>query len=358
MSSQIDIPVQNIPTEISNTPPKEAAKTIFTEIKKYFIVVAILFIAAAISGYFYAKSQKPNYKSALTFALDAGSDGGDGSSVAGLANQLGFSVGGSGNVFSDENITGIMMSRRMIEKVLSSGGVVNHVDAPMAEHFLNYSELRNELPANSKLKTVHFKMGDSLQNHSIEQKKLLFMIYQSFYKNIISVSKPEKRSNIYKVEVTSPNEEFTKVFTDKLVKETDLYYSEICTKKAKDIIDILEKRVDNMRSNLGSSLVEKAVIQDQDINVAMYKALVPVEQKQFNIETYSMSYQELYKNLEIARFQYLKKIPLMQIIDKAEYPMIEDRLSGVLSAAIFAFAATILILVILILKIELTKNKH
>jgi hypothetical protein len=59
---------------------------------------------------------------------------------------------------------------------------------------------------------------------------------------------------------------------------------------------------------------------------------------------YGAAYGEMFKNLELARFQYLNEIPLMQIIDAANYPM-EKVTSGKLKMAVlFALLAELLIL--------------
>ena len=76
-----------------------------------------------------------------------------------------------------------------------------------------------------------------------------------------------------------------------------------------------------MKSNVNSSIGNRAEIQDVNLNPAFSAAQVPVLKQQANIQVYSGAYAEMFKNLEIARYQYLKEIPLMQIIDAADYPM-------------------------------------
>ena len=72
----------------------------------------------------------------------------------------------------------------------------------------------------------------------------------------------------------------------------------------------------------------------------------PVLKQQTNIQVYGAAYGEMFKNLELARFQYLNEIPLMQIIDKANYPMEIIKLGKLKAAILFAFLAELLILVV------------
>jgi hypothetical protein len=43
----------------------------------------------------------------------------------------------------------------------------------------------------------------------------------------------------------------------------------------------------------------------------------------------------MFKNLEIARYKYLKKIPLIQIIDNADYPMNKIKLGKLYATLLF-----------------------
>ena len=182
--------------------------------------------------------------------------------------------------------------------------------------------------------------------------------YNSFANNNINVDRPDKKLSIYEVNITSPNERFSKIFTDRIVAATNLYYIEIKTKKAKETLDILEKRVASMKGNLNSSITEKAAVQDVNINPAFSAAQVPVLKQQSNIQVYGAAYAEMFKNLEMARFQYLNEIPLMQIIDEADYPMIKMKTSKLKTAVVWSVAACILTLFIfwLVRVFKLSKN--
>jgi hypothetical protein len=326
-------------------------------IKRNKILLISLIILSALAGFIYAKFQKPIYKSNLTFALDSGSGESDFSGAAGIASQLGFSIGGSGNVFSNDNIVGIMLSRRIIEKVLTSDLEFDSHKTTMIEFYLNTSGFRNKFSKNDPLKNVHFNYKQNTLSYNRAHKKVLLMIYEEFKNLHISVSKQDKRLNIFSVQVKSYDENFTKIFTDRLVEETNTYYQAVCSKKAKDVVEILEKRVEEMKSRLSVNIAEKAEIQDANINPAINRALAPIQKKQFDIESYFLAYQELFKNLETARFQYLNKIPLMQIIDEANYPMQRESQGSIRTSLIFAFATSVLLMLLILIKIQFFK-KH
>ena len=322
-------------------------------LKKWWLFLVIGLIAG-IAGIFYASRQTPDYKSSLTFALDdEGSSGGMGNLFS-LASQFGINVGGSKDIFSGDNILEIMKSRRMIERVLLSVDTFENKPYTLIEYYLEKSGKRK---SNTRIKNIHFPAGQLKNTFSYQQDSLLYKTYQDFSDKYIVAQRPDRKVSIYEVNVTSPDEKFTKDFTDRFVAETNNFYVEIRTKKAKETLDILEQRVATMKGNLNSSISNKASVQDVNINPAFSEAQVPVQKQQANIQVYGAAYGEMFKNLELARFQYLNEIPLMQIIDAADYPMQKIKLGKLKAAILFAVFAELLVLFVLWLS-TLFNNKR
>jgi len=306
-----------------------------------FMIVGLL---SGIAGIFYASQQKPTYKSRLTFALDDGDGGGSISSFMNLASQFGLNIGSGKDIFAGDNILEIMKSRRMVERVLLSIDTFNNKPYTLIEYYLEKTE---KFKSNPKIKNIHFPVGQFKSDFSYIQDSLLFKTYLEFADNYIIAQRPDRKLSIYEVSVTSPDEKFTKDFTDRIVEETNNFYVEMRTKKAKETLDILEQRVATMKGNLNSSITSKATVQDVNINPAFSEAQVPVQKQQANIQVYGAAYGEMFKNLELARFQYLNEIPLMQIIDPADYPMQKIKLGKLKAAILFAFFAELIVLMII-----------
>jgi uncharacterized protein involved in exopolysaccharide biosynthesis len=124
---------------------------------------------------------------------------------------------------------------------------------------------------------------------------------------------------------------------------TDSFYTEICSKKSRETLQILERRVAEMRGNLNTSIMKRATTQDANLNPAFAASEVPVIKYQTNMQVYGGAYAEMFKNLEIAQFQHLKKIPLIQIIDRADYPMKKVKASKIKTGLLFATGLAVLI---------------
>jgi hypothetical protein len=309
-------------------------------LKKKWGLFLLLGVVFAALGFFYATLKQPVYESRLTFALDDGGGESGVSDAISLASQFGINIGGSGgnHVFGSDNIIEIMVSRRVVERTLLSVDTFDNKPYTLIGYYLD------KITGKKKVDKINFPVGFDKTSLTYSQDSVLYLVYQDFIKNKIVADRPDKKLNIYQVKVTSPDEKFTKVFTDKLVAETNAFYTEICSKKAKETLVLLEQRVESMKGNLSSSITEKALSQDANINPALTVIQAPIQQQQADIQVYGAAYTELFKSLEMARYQYLKGIPLMQIIDAADYPMRKVVVSKFITALIFVFLSEMLLL--------------
>ncbi|MGN6267683.1 MAG: Wzz/FepE/Etk N-terminal domain-containing protein [Ginsengibacter sp.] len=324
-------------------------------INKWWTFLVIGFLGA-LAGYFYAANQKAVYQSYVSFALDQGASGNGGMSVAmGLANQLGLSVGGAQDVFSGDNIIEIMLSRRIIEEVLLSVDTFNNKPSTLIEFYRQIEASRGKDNANP---AIHFLPNEKRHSFSYTKDSVLYNTYLKFKNDLIIARRPDKKLNIYELKVSSPDEKFSKVFTDKLIDKTNYFYTEITSKKNKETLEILEKRLPSMKNKLDSSISEKAAIQDANLNTAFANALIPLQKEQTNSQVYGTAYAEMFKNLEIARFQYLRSIPLMQIIDAADYPMLKIKPGKLKTAAIYGVTAVFIFLIVFIGYYTAKYKKH
>ena len=319
---------------------------------KYFLVIGIL---AGSIGFIIAMLTKPKFQSRLSFALDAGNSENSLSGAFNLASQFGYGLGGSGNLFDGDNIIEIMKSRRIIEKVLLTSEIFNNKKYTLASYYLEITELRKTLDKKERLAGIDFPVGITKDKMNYLQDSILNFIYLKMEKEDINPDRPDKKLSIYEIQVTSYDEKFSKVFTDRLVEEAGIFYTEITSRKEKETVDVLALRVDSLKNNVGSSLMSKAQYVDANINPAFSVALANPQMQQFNISAYGEAYKELFKNLELAKYQYIKKIPLLQIIDKADYPMEKIKSSKLKTALLFAILANAILM--LFLWINFLKNR-
>lgn len=318
--------------------------TLFSLLLKKWKTFLLVCVSAGMLGIFIAWLTPPQYESRLSFALDAGMSESGFSGAMNLASQLGFGFGGSGSLFEGDNIIEIIKSRRMIEKVLLTADTFNNQYRTLADFYIEVTGYRNKLESKSRTKGIQYPAGIAKTSLTYLQDSILNVVYIEMVKECITASRPDKKLSIYELKVKTPNEKLSKVFTDRLTEEAGAFYTEITSKKDRETVELLEQRVDSLKKSVGSSIISKAETQDANLNPAFSIAQTNSQYQQYNIMAYGEAYKELFKNLEMAKYQYLKKIPLLQIIDNADYPMEKIRLSKAKMAIYFSSIAFLLTL--------------
>ena len=317
----------------------------FNYLKKRWWIFLLTGLLAGTAGFIYASLQKASYKSRLTFALDDGSAGE--SSFTSLASQFGLSIGGSNNIFQGDNIIEIMRSRRMVETILLSVDTFNNKPYRIIEY---YMDVNDRDAFHKKVAAVHFPVNQSTGTFTYLQDSVLKLMYERVVATNLTVDKPDRKYNIFELNIKTPDEKLSHDMTIRLLQEANTFYTELKTKKASNTLAALENRIESVKSGLYGSISNRANVKDANVNPVFEQSQVPVMKEHTNIELYSTAYAEMFKNLEIARFQYLVNTPILQIIDDANYPMEKIKPKRSLYALAFCLSATFLLLVFFLMK--------
>ena len=308
-------------------------------------IIALAGIIGGLLGIWIAYRDKPTYESRLTFALDDG--GGDMSGVSSIAAQFGINLGRAGgkSFFSGDNIIEILRSRRIVKSVLLSIDTVNNKPIRMVQHFIDFNKTPDT--DDSKTPVINFPESLDISKFSYRQDSMLQVIVDQFSDKLIQAQRPDRKLDIYELKVTTRNEHFSKVFTDRIIQATTQFYTELRMKKSRETVAILEQRMAEMKGSLGSSIAARASAQDANLNPAFANAQVPLQKQSVNVQVYGTAYGEMFKNLEIARFQLLKDMPLLQIIDAADYPMKKIKMGKLVTGIKYGLLFTFLSVLIL-----------
>jgi hypothetical protein len=281
-----------------------------------FLLVGVL---GGLAGIVYAWLSKPKYTANVLFALE--DNGGGLSGALSLAAEFGLNLGGGNDVYAGENILIIITSRSMVEKVLLLPDTVNGKVQTFAQTYAELYKMTKAFQDHPRLKGVQFPLGVPRQKYTYQQDSALFLISKSIIKGQLQAIRPDRKLNIYAVSMMANNERFAKVFVERLLQETINEYTEMRSSRARETLAILEERVATIKGGMNAAIDSRAAVQDANVNPAFAAAQAPLQRRQFEISSYGQAYAELFKNLELARFQYLKSIPLLKIIEPARYPL-------------------------------------
>lgn len=340
----------------SEVPIKQLILNVRTWFRFLFDRWYILLIAGLVGGVFgfwYTFKKSPIYTATTTFVLESGDGKGGLSRYAGVAAMAGIDLGISGGgLFQGDNIIELYKSRTMLVKALLSE---MHSDSSelLIERYISYNGIRENWEGRPDLLALDFsRSSTTLDPGTLRLRDSVMTSFVNAIRNrILSVGKPDKNLSIIKVDVTSPDEIFSKELNDRLVKEVNDFYIQTRTKKSVDNINILQQKVDSVRAVMTGAIYSAAKISDDTPNLnptRQVQRLAPSQEAQFSAETNKIMLAQLLQNLELTKLNQLQEQPLLQLIDQPVYPLKVERLGELKGAIIGSFLLGFLTLILLI----------
>lgn len=321
---------------------------ILLRIKTFFIIIKKKWHLIIITGFISATillvtfwNEKPTYTAELSFAMEeekAGSGGLGG--ALGLASSLGIDIGGgAGGAFATTNLTELMKSRLMIEKALLKSVQIGNQKTSLAQYYLDLNGIQKKWSTSFKNKNISFLPDDDVTNFSFEKDSIFKILYKDLIsKEKLNIIQKDKKITITSVIVKNKDELFAKKFCENLASEVSNFYIQTKSKKAKINLEVLQKQVDSVKSELNSSLRNLANEIDYvyNLNPALNSKGVASKKRQIDVQTNSEILKNLIVQLELAKINLRKETPLIQIIDKPKLPL-EHEEFGKLNAILFGF---------------------
>ncbi|WP_113637102.1 Wzz/FepE/Etk N-terminal domain-containing protein [Nubsella zeaxanthinifaciens] len=324
---------------------------------KKWIIIIFGFLGGCL-GLTYAFLKKPIYTATTTFVLESGEKSGGLSQYAGLASMVGIDLGGGGGgVFQGDNILELYKSRNMIQKTLFSP-VDSVKNEPLIERFLEINKMRKAWEEKQELKNLKFTVAD-INKKDVDSRSerlkdsIIGKIVETIGKSYLTVTKPDKKLSIIRVDVKSSDEVFAKRFDEELVKNVNDFYIQTKTKKSIQNVDILQHKADSIRLVMTGEIYSAARVADETPNLNPTRLLqraAPIQKAQFSAEANKAILSELLKNLELAKISLMKETPLIQKIDEPIFPLYREAKSKVIYAFMSAVMFGIICIIFLIFK--------
>ena len=267
---------------------------------------------------------KPTYYARTTFVLDNDnvSSMGDLSSLASLAGINASSFVDASSLFQIDNIQELYRSNAMIKKTLLSKSKIDNKDILIIERFIKAENIEK------KWSSLGFNVNDLRSNKTSRvQDSLIKGLVKLIKKEYLVVNKPSRKTTILEIGFDHKDEILAKNFNKNLVKIVNQFYNTTKTLKSGSNLKILQRQSDSVKNVLDRSIMILAEI-DQSIpnpNPLSKVNLVPYQKAMIDVQANSAIYQELLKQLELAKVTHRNKIPLIQVIDSPNYPLENSR---------------------------------
>jgi hypothetical protein len=329
----------------------------FTFLKSKGKTIFFAGIIGGLIGLTIAWFEKPTYKATLTFAMeeDKGGSMGGLSGALGLASSFGIDLGGSaggGGAFAASNLSALMKSHLIIEKVLLDTYEIGNKKMTLAEYYIDINNLRSSSKwlKNKSLNGIHFFPGLDKNKFSRLQDSLLFAFHQDLTKSDkLSISQKDKKVTIIEIQVNSEDELFSKLFCEALANETSEFYIQTKSKKARINTNVLQKQADSVRSSLYNSItgVTREADNVYNLNPTLNVKTANSKKIQIDVTANTEVLKQLTVQLELSKITLRKETPLIQLIDEPKLPLEKDKLGKTKSLILGIIFAEILSIIYL-----------
>ncbi|MCU7548503.1 hypothetical protein OCK74_05215 [Chitinophagaceae bacterium LB-8] len=293
-------------------------------LSKWWLVLLFSCVGAGL-GIVYFYIQKPKYEAACTFVLEEKQSGMAG--LSGLASQFGIDIGGlsgGGSIFAGDNILDILKSKKVVTLVLLSK-IENHGSdsLTLADLYLDFTGRKKKWEKDPQLAAINFKNANL--SMSPVQDSVLNVIYKTIIKKNLSADRFNKKGTIIKVQVTAENDCFARLMAERLVDEASKMYLNIKTGTALVNINRMQRRSDSLLALLNNKSYVAAAVQPLDANPGITTARVPVEIASRDKTVIATLYTEVTKNLEASKMILAQQTPIIQVLDKPDLTLDDNK---------------------------------
>lgn len=292
------------------------------DLRYKIIIGAIIF-----SGCFFAFQhfRKTNYTAKTTFVLESESKGGLGSFSSSLANIAGISLGSltdENSIFQIDNIIELYNSYNIMKKTLLSEDLTHNNGVRLITQY----GIDNKLIKRWNERGISFEIPE--ENMKVEHDSVLKVVVKRIKENELDVSKPNRKLSILQVSFISKNEAFAKSFNETIVSYVNDFYLTTKTSKSSENLRVLSHQADSVKNVLDKSLLKMAQFNDANISINPRRTELIVERQEISIDAQVSAavYEEIVKNLEIAKLTHRNKSPLIQVIDSPVFPLEDDKM--------------------------------
>lgn len=335
-----------------------------TELKavfRHWRKLCIAGIAGGLLGLGYAAIKPVTYTAVLSFVMeDTKASGSLMSALSGsLGLDLGSLAGGTNGMLAGDNIQALVKSRTLEKNTL----LTPYHDTgfySLADKYAEMYHLQEKWQKSPKIgRLVSFPCNAAL---SRLEDSLLHVIILHISEKELALAKPDKKLNIFELQIASPDERWSLLFAERILKSTTDFYINTKTARLKNNVDRLQHRADSIavllnHKTYAASESDQALL---DANPAYAGPVAGAEISSREKLILSTVYAEIVKNLEISKTALAQETPTMQIIDLPELPLKRNKLHWYMALAVGIALGTCIaaVLVWLLLKKQATTNTN
>ncbi|MDG1106000.1 MAG: exopolysaccharide biosynthesis protein [Cyclobacteriaceae bacterium] len=265
------------------------------------------------------------YTAETTFIIEVGE--GNMSQLGSLASVVGInlnSISDDSQLFDTDHIIELYRSYKMLKLAFLSR-LNNENSERLITRYAKGKKLLKRWHRDAELENFSFEIP--VADMGVKHDSLLMEVIDNFKKEQLIIAKPIRKLMILSIKVEDDDALFAEKFNTILVGIVNNFYERTSTKKTGENLRILQSQADSTRIILDRSLDQLAKISElqPNPNPLYYTNQVPFQKLQIDIEAAAAVYEEIVKNLEMAKITHRNKKPLIQIIDEPIRPLSIDK---------------------------------
>ena len=321
---------------------------------KWHILLIAIFLGAII-GYIIISKNSTKYKAVITYIMEEGQSSSINNPMAtnfGSPGMLAMGSSSPGGIFSGSNLSELMRTRLIADKVLMRPVLFENRRITLADYYLIINRIKEGSVRSISDNKIIFQPFQKPESFTENQEQIL----RSIYSDLITPEKltfaGDTKSAFLQIAVVNENEIFAKLLCENILSATSDFYIESKTLKSKRIIEIIEKQLDSIKIEYNKSLINQASASDNVFNLNpsyKVKGILPIR-KQIEVQTNSTLLNSLITNLESAKSNLRYQTPLFQVIERPRLPLKKISVNSnviIISGIIISLILTILILVLI-----------
>jgi hypothetical protein len=313
--------------EISLKELIEKIQSLFKYLLTQWMKIVIVGLLGGAIGFVYAYRQPVRYIAKMTFVVeDAKSSGGG---LASLAGQFGFDIGGGGggSIFSGDNILLFLKSESLVRETLLTT-FDEKGSRTLADHYADVMKIKEGWIKNPKIGAVDFSKfkKDDLPR---KEDSILQSIERGLIASSLFITRPDKLSSFIEAKFLSLDEQFSKLFLDRLMKVASERYVESKTKTKAANVEILQRKADSLTAVLNNKTYSAAASQQVlvDANPALKTNIIGSEISARDKTMAATIFAEVVKNLDLSKTILIQETPIIQVVDQSTFPLEKEKVS-------------------------------
>ncbi len=285
--------------------------------KKYFYVPLIIAIALGAYGYVTEASKEPVFSTSITFMLE--DEIGAESQKTGVGGQLLMALAGQAPTSNKAILVDLSISNKLIEQTLLRESVFDKETAILVNKYIELCGFRKSWEKKKNTKALSMKFEKDYKIGTDTDKDYWLRVFSNTIK--LTLTGKAQESGLLKMDFSTQNELFTKVFLENHLKTISDFYINKKVEKSTSLMQFAKRKKDSLQAIMQGKTYGLANMQDQGFGVVMRRAKVPEVQLNRDLAIVTQQYNESVLALSTATVDLERRRPFISVVDDIRLPL-------------------------------------